>query len=605
MHSFQVDLRGIVDLLSKHLYSGPQVYVRELLQNAVDAIVARQQGDPTHEGRVEFEVTNRESGPPVLAVHDNGIGLTEEEVHQFLATIGRSSKRESVSREDFIGQFGIGLLSGFLVSSEIVLVTRSIREDAKPVKWTGRSDGTYEVEILETDIAPGTQVYLVPKPGCEEFFEPGFVRRMTGHFGGFLEIPVEFRAGDEAELVNEAPPWRWPERNPKDQRIALLEYGRSAFEIAFADAIPIETETGRIEGVAYVLPFSAGLASRQPHRVYLKNMLLSENAENLLPDWAFFVRCVLNVDELRPTASRESFHDDENLTEARDALGGCLRDYLVRVAREDRSRLDRLIALHALAIKSLALEDDEFYRLFVDWLPFETSLGTMTLREVLRHTDTIRFVTTRDQFRQISSVAAARGSCIVNAGYALDTELVERIPDVTPDRRIERVDVSELSQEFDELTMAEREGTLEFSRLVDVVLQPYQCAGDLKRFLPRELPALYTTNAEADFLRTVDQSKESAPDLFAGILDNVASDSLTSAYARLCLNYDNPLVQRLSRVQDRELARRGIEMLYVQSLLLGHFPLRAREMLLLNEGLAALIELALPDTPSDDGKAGE
>ena len=142
-HNFQVDLRGVIDLLSNHLYSGPQVYVRELLQNSVDAIVARQQLDPMHKGSVSFEVSeSRGDGPAALVVHDNGIGLTEEEVHRFLATIGQSSKRESVSRDDFIGQFGIGLLSGFLVSSEIVVITKSVQEQSPAVKWTGRMDGT-------------------------------------------------------------------------------------------------------------------------------------------------------------------------------------------------------------------------------------------------------------------------------------------------------------------------------------------------------------------------------------------------------------------------------------------------------------------------------
>ncbi len=136
-----------------------------------------------------------------------------------------------------------------------------------------------------------------------------------------------------------------------------------------------------MDGVAFVLPYTPNLAAKRTHRVYLKNMLLSEEADNLLPDWAFFVKAVVNVNDLRPTASRESFYEDEKLDDARAALGDCLRDYLVDLSRRDPARLERLIALHHLAIKALAVEDDEFYRLFIDWLPFETSLGDMTLGE--------------------------------------------------------------------------------------------------------------------------------------------------------------------------------------------------------------------------------
>src|SRR5215475_10074523 len=91
-HTFHVDLRGLVDLLSHHLYSSPKVYLRELLQNAVDAVTARRATDPSAPGRIRLEVDG--AG---LRVSDTGIGLTEADVHQFLATIGRSSKRDAVA----------------------------------------------------------------------------------------------------------------------------------------------------------------------------------------------------------------------------------------------------------------------------------------------------------------------------------------------------------------------------------------------------------------------------------------------------------------------------------------------------------------------------
>src|SRR5690242_18824467 len=133
--TFQVDLRGIVDLLSHHLYASPRVYVRELLQNAVDAITAAG-GDAT--GKIS--ITTGDGG---LRIDDNGIGLTEAQVHELLATIGRSSKRDELgfARHEFLGQFGIGLLSCFLVADEIRVHT--CRDGAPPVLWTGHADGSY------------------------------------------------------------------------------------------------------------------------------------------------------------------------------------------------------------------------------------------------------------------------------------------------------------------------------------------------------------------------------------------------------------------------------------------------------------------------------
>ena len=140
-NTFQVDLRGIVDLLSHHLYASPRVYVRELLQNAVDAITAADSG---RGGSVVIESADA-TGDGTLRITDDGIGLTEAQVHELLATIGRSSKRDELgfARHEFLGQFGIGLLSCFLVADEIRVHTR--REGAPAVHWTGYADGRYEV----------------------------------------------------------------------------------------------------------------------------------------------------------------------------------------------------------------------------------------------------------------------------------------------------------------------------------------------------------------------------------------------------------------------------------------------------------------------------
>jgi molecular chaperone HtpG len=106
-YRFQVNLGGIIDLLSNHTYSSPQVYVRELLQNGVDAILARSYLDPGYRGEMNIELpVQDEDERPVLVFRDNGIGLTEEEIHLFLATIGQTSKRDEnlLQRNGFIGQ---------------------------------------------------------------------------------------------------------------------------------------------------------------------------------------------------------------------------------------------------------------------------------------------------------------------------------------------------------------------------------------------------------------------------------------------------------------------------------------------------------------------
>ncbi len=359
-----------------------------------------------------------------------------------------------------------------------------------------------------------------------------------------------------------------------------------------------------MEGVAFVQPTSAGLAVKNTHRVYLKNMLLSEQSENLLPDWAFFVKCVVNATDLRPTASRESFYEDDSLQAARDSLGQCLRRYFLDLARRDPARLNHLIAVHHVAMKALALDDDEFFDMFIDLLPFETSLGEMTLGEITAQQPVVRYVASRDQFRQVSGVASAQSMLVVNAGYIYDSDLLEKLSYTRPDQQVEEVDVAELSQSFEDLSLRERERVFEFVKLADLVLQPFKCSVEIKKFAPEPLPALYTANDSAAFLRSVDQSKDVADEFWSGVLDRVAGDPASDAYSQLCLNYRNPLIRKIAELQDRRLIRRSVEMLYVQALLLGHYPLKAQEMKLLNEGLLALIEYGV-DARQGDAQSGE
>ncbi len=587
-HRFQINLRGIIDLLSNHLYSGPQVYIRELLQNAVDAITARRALEPGHNGEITIEVTERR--PATLTFEDNGIGLTEDEIHKFVATIGQSSKRDDIAgaRAEFIGQFGIGLLSCFVASDEIVMITRHVREK-RAYEWRGRPDGTYAIKAAGEDISPGTRVYLRCKEGCEEYFEPDRVRELARHFGALLPHPIRVNG---AAVNDEPPPWRRKFETRREEADAMADFGRAVFAADFLDWIPLRSAAGEADGVAFVLPF-ASLAAKRQHRVYLKNMLLSETADNLLPDWAFFVQCVVNANALRPTASRESFYEDETLEETRESLGACLRRWLADLAKRDPKRLQQFMALHHLAVKALALEDDDAFRLFADWLPFDTSTGPMTLGEIRRAGGPVRYAPTVDQFRQIARVAAAQQITILNGGYVYDADLLERLPQVFPGVEVEPIDAAELSQRFDELTLEERDAADGFLRAADAALRPYKVSVELKKFRPPELPALYSIDAEEHFHRSIEQSKEIADGNWSDMLGSLSKKEASGA--EICFNWANPLVGRIARLAQRPLQTLCIQMLYVQALLLGHHPLRAAELKLLNDGLLGLIERGLGD----------
>lgn len=585
---FKVNLKGMIDLLSNHLYSTPHVFIRELIQNAVDAITARNQIEPTHQGSIDVEIFS--STPPTLYIEDNGIGLTEDEVHQFLSQIGQTSKRGELESEDFIGRFGVGLLSCFIVSDEIVLLTRSIKDNTT-IEWRGKPDGSYTIKKLDKEMAPGTRIYLQSKPGYEQYFTTQKVKEMIQHYGEFLPYPIFLHKDQPIQLNAPKAPW---EMSPEE----ALKYAQENYQQKYLDAIPLSSSLGDAKGIAYILPYPVRTNAKQTHRVYVKQMLLSESVEKILPDWAFFVTSILNVNQLRLTASREEFYDDPMLDQVRKELGDKIRDYLIKLVDTQPDLLERIIQIHYESIKSLAKEDDELYSLFIDWLPFQTTLGNKKMKEIRNLSNEILYTSNLDEYRQIQQVAKSQSICVVNGAFVHNTELIRQLPKVFPELTIREVNPLTFSQNFTDLTLAEREKTYHFIKLANVILQRFHCNAEIKKFDPQDLPALYTTNEEALFLRTAEHTQEESNDLFSSIIQQMTINHSPNTLASLCFNYRNPTIQKAIQSKNKKMVESVIEMLYVQALLLGHYPLKQREFELLNQGLIRFMETGLEEGES-------
>ncbi|MEV5928407.1 HSP90 family protein [Streptomyces cellulosae] len=596
--TFQVDLRGLVDLLSHHLYSSPRVYLRELMQNAVDALTARHALEPAAPaGAFGIRLYADRS---VVRVEDDGVGLTEGDVHTFLATIGRSSKRAdgiAEQRGDFIGQFGIGLLSCFLVADEIHVVSRSARTpDAPAVEWRGRGDGSYTVRTLPASArpAPGTTVTLTPRADAGEWTAPAQVLRLARHFGSLLRHPVTFDDGSGGPVVPVNPeeaPWARTHPTPGARSRALARYGEEVFGFAPLDTIELNLPAVGLRGIACVLPEAVPPGRRHGHRVHVKGMLLSEQAEEILPDWAFFVRCVVDAESLRPTASRESLYEDDTLAAVRDALAERLRAWIARVAASDPELLHRFLRAHHLSVKSLAVHDDEILRMLLPWLPFETTDGHCTLDEFSRTHRTVLVTSSVEEFRQVAAIASAAGLGVVNGGYTYDRELVHRLPEIRPEVSVADLDPATLTAHLDPVDRETELAAAAYLARAREALAVFDCDVALRSFQPASAPALLVDSREARHERTRSRlAREQEGGLWGDILGALQQEA---PRAQLILNQLNPLVRTAVAIDEPELARTSAEALYGQAALLSRRPLRPAESSLINRSFLDLLAHAL------------
>lgn len=586
---FQVNLGGMIDILSNHLYSSPDVFIRELLQNAIDAIAAKRARGIPADGTdcVTLKLTRDEQNLPTLTFTDTGTGLTEQEIHRFLAVIGQSSKHD-VARQrvsgDYIGRFGIGLLSCFLVSDCIRVRTRSISEPERSLEWCGNPDGTYTITECEPLPQIGTNVILQPKAEMESFFTPEKLTALVQYYGLPLPEPIWLDANGKRTRLNQ------PFAAAESDRATAMLLGETIFHTEFLDYIPLESPSGLFSGVAYILAEEIAPTAKGSHRIYLKNMLLTEDGGKLLPKWAFFLRCFLNTDHLRPTASREDFYEDETLLQARAELSDCIVHYLEQLSHTNEALLQRIVQIHRLAVQSVAVADDTLYRAFFPHLVFETSFGTFTGKVLLGYEEPISYTCYLDEFRQFSSICLAKQTMLVNASYTYVRQLLTRMPLLKPEAVVTELKQQSLEALLEKPVLENPTAAMCLLAECNERLRPYDCASSLKRFQPEDLPVLYTVNEEALLLRDIHHSMESANEMFSGMLEAFAGEYREDAVARLYLNTDNPLIQRLITMRDSKRLHCCIEILYVQALLTGGYPMHHHEMQLLNQNLLRLLD---------------
>lgn len=640
-YHFQVNLGGMLDILSNHLYKSPDVFLRELLQNAVDAITMRQKAQPDwRDGSIRIEAKRDRS----LSVTDNGAGLSKEEIHQFLAVIGQSSKTQlqnGVLPEDYIGRFGIGLLSCFMVSDDITIYTKSIHDNIS-YQWRGFPDGTYTLDEWDGTIEPvtshratsttgtadtadgaasaanrttdeadsavnrtigaagdaadriipaGTTVLLHAKPGAEDYYNYDRLEGLIRYYGLALPTPIYFPMSSRRLNV-------LPGDFTRTSRSQLLAFGRELFGEKFLDAIPIHTK--HLDGAAYILPYETATTLKNGHRIYLKHMLLTERGDTLLPPWAFFLQCVLNTRGLRPTASREDFYEDDALLEAREEFARAIATHLADLARYVPERLEKIVRVHEQALKSIAVWDDELFQLFIDYFPFDTSNGLLRGAD-LKQEATLFYVGTVERFRQLKPIFQAQNRLLICAGYTNECELLNRL------RQLCGVEVlplneTDLGMSLDDLSPDDQEATETFLQVANDTVARFDCTVELKRFLPRDLPSLYLMSDDVKFLRAAQKARDQSDNIFSEVLSTLIDSAADRALSTLYLNLNNPLIQQAADLANTQRLQSMVRILYVQSLMASGFPLHHQELQLMSHELLQLLsDSAEPDTPRLSG----
>lgn len=363
--NFQAEVKQLLDIVVHSLYSNKEIFLRELISNASDAMdklrfeglsdPALYETDPTLAIRVNFDATAR-----TITISDNGIGMNRDEVVGNLGTIAKSGTREFLSRltgdqrkdASLIGQFGVGFYSSFIIADKVTVITRRAGYGTSHgVCWESKGDGEYTVANVEKP-SRGTDIILHLKEGEDEFLNEWRLRSIITKYSDHINIPILMlkRTDDgketaEWETVNRATAlWALPKSSVSEE-----QYKEFYKHIAHDFEDPLAWTHHKIEGgnIDYTCllylpnhaPFDLWQRDTQHGlKLYVQRVFIMDQVEQFMPHYLRFVRGVLDTTALPLNISREILQDHASIPKLRSALVRHVLDLLERLASDDKEK---------------------------------------------------------------------------------------------------------------------------------------------------------------------------------------------------------------------------------------------------------------------------
>ena len=565
MPKMRTSFQGLVRLLAKSLYPEPDVFVRELLQNAHDSIQLRRIHDPEPAGEIRIEVdeSNR-----TLSFSDNGTGMDRRDIEEFLSVIGSTGTgnhaRELAARDvavATIGQFGIGLLSAFVVAEQIEVQTR------KPMatqawRWVNQGGEDYELDALPANTQPpGTRVMITLAANQTAFLDGRLIHRIVRRYADFLPFPILLNGFGPINAVNA--PWHEPDwRDPGERERSLSTFLSQRYADPPLLTIPIDLPQPRTLGGLFIpARYTPGGPAGGAVDLFQARMCIRANDTELLPEWARFVRGVLDCPDLQPTAARDNVMRDAAYHALREALGASIVAALLDLATRDQPRFQQLCDWHHDAIKGMAARHAEFGAAVLDHLPFETNQGLLTLPDYLSRQPAttegkrpLYFFTHEADANQFYSLCQARALLAINAGRPFDETLLRRYVSQHSNsialKPLDRLDDPALYQRLD---TAEQAAYARLERALERVLSEREIPvrARASRFQPENLSVVLLAGQRVTAFDEMERALEK-PFLLEGLAELAGDvrERLRSQPLTLLLNVDHPLVQRLGELPD-------------------------------------------------------
>ena len=440
-----VDAANIFPVIKKWLYSEKDIFLREIVSNATDAITKLKRlqslGEATPSDKL-FRIDVRlDKAAKTLTVEDNGIGMTEEELKRYICSIALSGavdfinkyegEGENAAKGGIIGHFGLGFYSAFMVSETVEIHTRSYT-GAPAVHWVCSADGDYEIEEgVRENI--GTEIIMHIEQSEEEYLDAAKLRAILAKYCAFMPVEIYFDdgTGENESPVNDTDPlWQksaseCTEEEYKDfYSKVFADFREPLFQIHINADYPLN-----FKGILYFPRITNQYESIEGQvKLYYNQVFVADNIKEVIPEYLLMLKGVLDCPELPLNVSRSYLQTNNYVAKVSAHIVKKVADKLVSLSKNERERYEKVWDDIKTFVEYAAMRDEKFRDRIKDHLLLKLTDGThKTIGEYLEsaketHENTIYYTTDKALQAQYVALFESKGIEVAELDSVLDTQ---------------------------------------------------------------------------------------------------------------------------------------------------------------------------------------
>jgi len=527
--SLQIHTENILPIIKKWLYSDRDIFMRELVSNSCDAIrkltILQEKGEAPPRGDHPFQIdVTMSASTQTITFADNGIGMTAEEVEKYIAQIAFSGAEEFLTRyqseekEPFIGHFGLGFYSAYMIADKVTVDTLSYKPDAQPVLW--ECDGSSDYEMGPgTRTERGTTIQLHVGKEHEEFLDEKKLKEVLHRYCNFLPYPIYLNGeqiNTEEPLWVKAPSQCMDEEYRQFYRHLYPHEGDPLFWIHLNVDYPFH-----LKGILYFPKIARDFdLNKSGIQLYCNRVFVSDNCKDLVPDYLLVLKGVIDSPDIPLNVSRSYLQMDKTVRQLSTHIAKKVSDSLQALYKSDRDKYVTIWSDISLIVKLGMIQDEKFYERVRDVLIWKTVEGTWTtLDEYLERNrqktgDKILYTEEHHHQEPLLTLYKEKGIEVLVAEPRIDPYLIQNLERKMTPVQFQRIDAGAID------ALAEAESHPEVEQLT-TLLKAHIPAGmeiEAKNLASSMLPAFLKMDESQrrlrDYMASLDtQGKGQFPDM--------------------------------------------------------------------------------------------